>query len=165
MTFWNRKQCSITGRDILKQENDALKQDVRSFFWKKTSVPGHLILPLSWNKGTPGQEKFFSRDKGTLGQEFFFVLGQRDVPWKPYNILDLRVIARPWSSSGGSFRNSTFRFCNSKWSNLLESPCSGSLWVFKWGLLVGSKFFMECGVRSCVSSIFRRCTPILNWSE
>ena len=28
-------------------------------------VPGHLLLPLS-------------RDKGTLGQEFFFVPGQRD---------------------------------------------------------------------------------------
>ena len=31
-------------------------------------VPGHLLLPLSRDKGTPGQEKFFvpgQRDNGT----------------------------------------------------------------------------------------------------
>ena len=37
-------------------------------------VPGHLLLPLSWDKGTPGQVYFLSRDKGTTG---------RPVPWKP----------------------------------------------------------------------------------
>ena len=60
------------------------------FFWEayfvpgrdgtEEFVPGHLLLPLSWDKGTPGQD-------------FFFVPGQREVPsqfvpgrpvsWKP----------------------------------------------------------------------------------
>ena len=31
-------------------------------------VPGHLLLPLSRDKGTPGQESFLSRDKGTTGR-------------------------------------------------------------------------------------------------
>ena len=32
-------------------------------------VPGHLLLPLSRDNGTPGQEFFFlSRDKGTTGR-------------------------------------------------------------------------------------------------
>ena len=63
--------------DILKQENDVQKQKFWSFFWKnlilfvpgrpgtEEFVPEHLVLPLS-------------RDKGTPGQEFFFVPGQRD---------------------------------------------------------------------------------------
>ena len=34
-------------------------------FGTEVFVPGHLLMPLS-------------RDKGTPGQEFFFVLGQRD---------------------------------------------------------------------------------------
>ena len=36
-------------------------------------VPGHLLLPLSWDIGTSGQDFFLSRDKGTTG---------RPVPWK-----------------------------------------------------------------------------------
>ena len=43
-------------------------------------VPGHLLLPLSRDKGTPGQEIFFvpgQRDNGTSRP------GLRPVPWKP----------------------------------------------------------------------------------
>jgi hypothetical protein len=61
-------------KDVLKQEKEVLKQEIWSFFLKNVSafcpgteefVPGFLLLPLS-------------RDKGTTGQENFFVLGQRD---------------------------------------------------------------------------------------
>ena len=48
------------------------------FFWEgyfvpgrdgtEEFVPGHLLLPLSRDKGTPGQEFFLSRDKGTTGR-------------------------------------------------------------------------------------------------
>ena len=31
-------------------------------------APGHLLLPLSRDKGTLGQEFFLSRDKGTTGR-------------------------------------------------------------------------------------------------
>ena len=34
-------------------------------------VPGFLLLPLSRDKGTPGQEFFLSWDKGTPGKDFF----------------------------------------------------------------------------------------------
>jgi hypothetical protein len=49
-------------------------------------VPGHLLLPLSRDKGTPGQGKC----PGTKGQRDVpsrFVPGRpagRPVPWKPY---------------------------------------------------------------------------------
>ena len=53
------------------------------FFWEgyfvlgrdgtEEFVPGHLLLPLSRDKGTPGQDFFLSQDKGTAG---------RPVPWK-----------------------------------------------------------------------------------
>ena len=42
---------------------------------------GHLLKPLSWDKGTPGQENFFvpgQRDNGTSRP------AGRPVPWKPY---------------------------------------------------------------------------------
>ena len=57
---------------------------VSLFFWEgyfvqgrdgtEVFVLGHLLLPLSRDKGTPGQEFFLSRDKGTA---------VRPVPWKP----------------------------------------------------------------------------------
>ena len=72
--------CSETGKDNLKQETNVLKQEIWSFSCFGTSVscllcsfgkvilsrdipghpgtevfvPGHLLLPLSWDKGTPG---------------------------------------------------------------------------------------------------------------
>ena len=65
-------------KEVLKQENDVPKQDICSFFSEflkihfvpgrpgtEGFVPGHLLLPLSRNKGTPGHE-------------IFFVPGQRD---------------------------------------------------------------------------------------
>ena len=65
-------------KDVLKQKNDVLKQKTMFYNRKGCSktgfVPGHLLLPLSWDKGTPGQDFFLSRDKGTTG---------RPVPWKP----------------------------------------------------------------------------------
>ena len=55
------------------------------YFWKsdfvpgrpgtEEFVPGHLFLPLSCDKGTPGQDFFLSRDKGRTG---------RPVQWTPY---------------------------------------------------------------------------------
>ena len=32
-------------------------------------------------------------------------------------------------------------------------------------LLSGGNYYATAGVRSCVSSPFRRCTPVLDWSE
>ena len=102
------KGCSKTEKDVLKQENDVLKQEndvlkqeydvLKQEMWsflKNPSinfvpgrpgtegfVPGHLLLPLSRDKGTAGQAKLFcpgtkgqrdreiflSRDKGTTGR-------------------------------------------------------------------------------------------------
>ena len=36
--FLNRKGRSKTGKDVLKQENDILKQEIWSFFLKKFSA-------------------------------------------------------------------------------------------------------------------------------
>ena len=90
------KQCSKTEKvvlkqenDVLKQENDVQKQEIWSFFeifkihfvpgrpGTEEFVPGHLLLPLSRDKGTLGQEFFLSRDKGTTGRP-----AGRPVPWK-----------------------------------------------------------------------------------
>ena len=71
-TFLNRKRCS-------KQKNDVLKQEICSFFeifkihfvpgrpGTEEFVPGHLLLTLSRDKGTPGQTKLFC--PGTKGQQ------------------------------------------------------------------------------------------------
>merc|ERR1712051_665318 len=77
------KGCSKIGKDVLKQENDVPKQDICSFFLNflkfilsrdvpgrpgtEEFVPGHLLLPLSRDKGTA--ELFCPGTKG-----------QRDVP-------------------------------------------------------------------------------------
>ena len=80
------KGCSKTEKDVLKQENDVLKQEydvLKQEMWSflKNSlinfvpgrpgtegfVPGHLLLPLSRDKGTPRQEFFFC--PGTKGQQ------------------------------------------------------------------------------------------------
>ena len=90
--FYNRKGRSKTGKWCSKTGNLV-------FFWKflihfvpgrhrtEGFVPGHLILPLSRDKGTLRQRDtgtkghrdkkiFLSRDKGTTGHP---------VPWKPYS--------------------------------------------------------------------------------
>ena len=73
---------------FLKSFKYILYRDVPGRPGTEEFVPGHLLLPLSRDKGTPGQAKLFcpgtkgqrdretflSRDKGTTG---------RPVPWKP----------------------------------------------------------------------------------
>ena len=57
--FYDRKGRSKTGKDVLKQKNEVLKQEILSLFWKKIIhfvlgrprteefVLGHLLLPFS----------------------------------------------------------------------------------------------------------------------
>jgi hypothetical protein len=66
--FLNRKGRSKTGKDVLKQENDVLKQEIWSFF---------LIFLIHFVPGCPGTEQFVPGQRDT-GTRFFFVPGQRD---------------------------------------------------------------------------------------
>ena len=78
----------MTGKDVPKLENDVLKQEIWSFFWKFLIyfVPGQRSLsrdicscPCPGTKGQRDKKNFLSRDKGTTG---------RPVPWKPYFVLN-----------------------------------------------------------------------------
>ena len=63
------------GKRLSKTEKGCSKTEV--------FVPGHLLLPLSRDKGTPGQEFFLSRDKGTTGRPVPVCPAGRPVPLKP----------------------------------------------------------------------------------
>ena len=93
-TGQSRKGCSKTGngcskteKDVLNQEYDVLKQEIWSFSCFRRSFSCFLCsFGSDFVPGRPGSEVFLpdhlllplSRDKGTPGQEFFFVPGQRD---------------------------------------------------------------------------------------
>ena len=124
---------SVPGRPETKctkifQKNDFIKQNIWSFllFFKihfvpgrprtEEFVPGHLLLPLSRDKGTAGQAKLFcpgtqgqrdrqtflSRDKGTTGRP-----AGRFVLWKSYTFVWLQSDYRKL-------------LCNFVYQNLLE---------------------------------------------
>ena len=85
--WWSKTENVVLNqkKEVLKQENDVQKQEIWLFFWiskiyfvpgrpgTEKFGPGHLLLPLSRDKGTAGQAKLFcSGTKGQRDRETFF---------------------------------------------------------------------------------------------